>query len=605
MLPTKFEKDVEPTMIAEKQAKLAKRAVENPEHRFKDLYQLMHWQVWINDAARRVLARAGSSTAGIDGTTRDNFKKNYNEEINRIVQRLKEGTYEPQPVRRVHIPKSDGRKRPLGIPTLRDRIVQEALRMILDPIFESDFQHHSYGFRKGRCTMDAIAVLMPLFNEQVKHFYVIEGDIKSYFDNVHHKKLMTILRRRIADKAILALIWKFLKAGVMEGQLFARTESGVPQGGVISPLLANIYLNEFDKWAEEKWHRRTPYERQYYVRRLGKGNYLMVRYADDFVIAGNGPITEVQQVKEEVKAFLRDELHLELSEEKTKVTHVNDGFDFLGFYIQRVKPEGRWVVHLRPSEKSKERVKLKIKSLTTRSWVWMDEYTRLTTLNSIVRGWCEYYKHTSLHRDLEDISRHTWFRYFNWLRKKYDKRKRQLTNEKTVVFLGRTRWRAEIREGKHVLVAYQWLPSPKELVRSRYRMKGKGGFPHPYLNPVLAEADNPEWEGGPSERIYRDTIGATTIQRNEPLEYAERKLRVKMRDGWKCTLCGGTEKLRVHHKKGTKSHAMKDLITVCLDCHNTKHGYRTAELDGEPDAVKVASPVREEGQEKSHVATYV
>src|SRR4029453_9063991 len=149
----------------------------------------------------------------------------------------------------------------LGIPALRERFVQEALRAILDPIFESDFCLHSYGFRKGRCTMDAIAVIMPLFNTSNKHYYVIEGDIKSYFDTVQHRKLLSLLKRRIADRDILDLIWKFLKAGVMEGSLFARTEQGVPQGAIIAPLLSNLYLNEFDQWAAQRWE-LTPSQRQ-------------------------------------------------------------------------------------------------------------------------------------------------------------------------------------------------------------------------------------------------------------------------------------------------------------------------------------------------------
>ncbi|MFO8037692.1 MAG: group II intron reverse transcriptase/maturase [Anaerolineales bacterium] len=562
-------------MITEKQAKLAKRAVEYPEYRFKNLYQQMHWRVWIEHAANQVLARSGSSTAGVDGKTRNDFKEDYERHIAKLINQLKSRTYKPQPVRRTYIPKGNGKKRPLGIPILYDRIVQEALRMMLDPIFESDFQHHSYGFRKGRCTMDAIAVLMPLFNTSAKHYYVIEGDIRSYFDNVHHEKLMTLIRKRVADKAVLTLIWQFLKAGVMEGELFAKTETGVPQGGAISPLLANIYLNEFDKLAERKWHSRTRYERQHHIRKQGKGNYCMVRYADDFVIVGNGPINEVRQIKEEVKNYLADELYLELSEEKTKITHVNDGFTFLGFHIQRVRPEGKWVVHLRPSEKTTKRVKRKIKELTGRNWTWMDEYIRLTTLNAIVRGWCEYYKHTSLHKDLEEISRYMWHRYLGFLLKKHkNSRKRQLIQEKTVTHLNRTRWKAEIQEQGETLIAYQWLPTPKELPRSRYRMKGRGGFPHPYLEPELAGLDNPEWEGTPNEKIFVETIGVSSRNRDEPIEFAETKLRVKMRDGWKCTKCGSPDDLRVHHKKGMKSHAMKNLITLCLECHKEVHGYR-------------------------------
>ena len=239
-------------IMAQKQKTLAEAAQANPEHRFTNLYSLMHWDYWIRTAMDTVLARPGSTTAGIDGKRRDYFKDHYEETVKLLVESLRGKTYEPQPVRRVYIPKSNGKLRPLGIPALRDRFVQEALRAILDPIFESDFCLHSYGFRKGRCTMDAIAVIMPLFNTSNKHYYVIEGDIRSYFDTVHHRKLLSLVKRRIADKDIIDLIWKFLKAGVMEGQLFAKTEQGVPQGGIISPLLANIYLHELDIWAEKK-----------------------------------------------------------------------------------------------------------------------------------------------------------------------------------------------------------------------------------------------------------------------------------------------------------------------------------------------------------------
>jgi len=565
------------TMMSQKQMKMAITAQENPAYRFTNLYSLMHWDYWINGAAQAVLARPGSSTAGIDGTTRDRFKVNYQEEMKKLVQSLKDKSYEPQPVRRTYIPKSNGKMRPLGIPVLRDRIVQEALRAILDPIYETDFRPCSYGFRKGRCTMDAIAVIMSLTNSKQRYYYVIEGDIKSYFDTVHHRKLLSILKKRIADKDIIDLIWKFLKAGVMEDGLFARTETGVPQGGVISPLLANVYLNEFDKWAEKQWQLK-PYEQQK-RRKAGLGNYRLARYADDFVILSNGGIEGVKQAKQEVKDFLENELHLQLSEEKTLITHVNDGFNFLGFHIQRGKPEGRWVVHLRPTDKAKERVKGKIKDLTSRSWTWMDEYNRMTTLNAIVKGWSEYYKHTSLLEDIEEITRFTWFRYLEWLLKKHKgSRKHSLIQAKTKIIHNRTRWTAEIREGAVTLDTYQWLPTRKELKRSKYMQKGRNGFQHPYLpdeNSETPPTDYPMGETGPDESIYTATIGATgRNSRNEPLEMAEVKLRTKMRDGYKCVRCGSTEKLAAHHRKGTKSHRIEDLETLCQKCHHAEHGYR-------------------------------
>jgi group II intron reverse transcriptase/maturase len=558
--------------------KLVITAQENPAYRFTNLYSLMHWDYWINGAAQAVLARPGSSTAGIDGTTRDRFKANYQEEMKKLVQSLKDKSYEPQPVRRTYIPKSNGKMRPLGIPVLRDRIVQEALRAILDPIYETDFRPCSYGFRKGRCTMDAIAVIMSLTNSKQRYYYVIEGDIKSYFDTVHHRKLLSILKKRIADKDIIDLIWKFLKAGVMEDGLFARTETGVPQGGVISPLLANVYLNEFDKWAEKKWI-LSPYEQQK-RRKADLGNYRLARYADDFVILSNDGIEGVKQAKQEIKDFLENELHLQLSEEKTLITHINDGFNFLGFHVQRCKPEGRWVVHLRPMDKSKERVKGKIKDLTSRSWTWMDEYIRLTTLNVIVKGWSEYYKHTSLLEDIEEITRFTWFRYLEWLLKKHKgSRKHTLIQVKTKTIHNRTRWTAEIREGAVTLDTYQWLPTRKELKRSKYMQKGRDGFQHPYLpeeNDETPSTDYPMGEIGPDESLYTATVGVASglKSRNEPLEMAELKLRAKMRDGHKCTQCGSTEKLRVHHKKGTKSHRLEDLETLCQKCHHAEHGYR-------------------------------
>src|SRR5437764_1634448 len=158
--------------MAEKQTALAKTAVKNPEHRFSNLYTLMHWEYWITQAAETVLERPGSDTAGIDGQTKNAFRETYEAEISCLVNELKRKTYVPNPVRRTFIDKKNGDQRPLGIPALRDRIVQEAIRAILDPIYESDFCHHSYGFRKGRRTMDAIAVMMPMFNTSTKFYYV-------------------------------------------------------------------------------------------------------------------------------------------------------------------------------------------------------------------------------------------------------------------------------------------------------------------------------------------------------------------------------------------------------------------------------------------------
>ena len=559
-------------MIAQKQRTLAVKASRDSTYRFHNLYDLLHWDKWIHCAAQKVLARPGSDTAGVDGKTRDYFKKTYDHQIETIRQHLKGRSFKPQPVRRTHIPKADGRKRSLGIPALRDRIVQEALRMILDPIYESDFQAYSFGFRKGRCTMDAIAVLMPLFNRSLKYYYVIEGGLKSYFDTVNHRKLLSLLKRRIADRKLIDLLWKFLKAGVMEGSLFAKTEAGVPQGGIISPLLANLYLNEFDKWAEERWHRRDPSQRQK-VRRDGGGNYVMVRYADDFVVATNDTIAGARRAKAEIKAFLEEELHLTLSETKTKITHVNDGFDFLGFHIQRRKPEGRWVVHLRPSRESIKRIKAKLKEMTSSRMVLFDEVTRLSTLNTVVRGWCAYYRHTSLQDDLEQISRYAWHRYHKWLLRKHKgSRKQQLIKQKTKVIKGRTRWYAEMNVGGNTVFVYQWLPSPQELKRSRYNQRGRSGFPHPYrFSDEPTDYEDPKGYRGIPEEVYRPRVGGDG-RHGDPATWVQLRWKVKIRDEFSCRRCGGRTDLHVHGLKGRKSKTMADYATICRRCHHRAHG---------------------------------
>lgn len=568
-----------PMKITQKQMNIAKKAVNHPDMRFTNLYSLLHWSDWMSEAAKSVLARPGGMTAGVDGATRESFNKSFERQITDLTRELKTRTYKPQPVRRVYIPKGKNSKRPLGIPALRDRIVQEALRMVLDPIYESDFQPHSYGFRKGRRTMDAIAVIMPQFNKSIKRYYVIEGDLKSYFDTVHHRKLLSILKKRIADKKVIELIHLFLKAGVMEDGFFAKSESGVPQGGVISPLLANVYLNEFDIWAEKKWHSLGAYQRSK-IRKSKRGTYQMVRYADDFVIVSNDTIEGIRQTKQDVKDFLEQELFLTLSEEKTKITHVNKGFNFLGYHIQRTRPEGRWVVHLAPTEKSILRIKTKIKEMTSSKWVHLPEVDRLKTLNTVVRGWCEYYKHTSLQDDLEQTSRYTWHRYHGWLLKKHKgSRKQQLIRDKTKTVGNRSRWIATLKESGNTLTVQQWLPSPREMKRSKYMQKGRNGFKHPYLNTSLITMDYPMGSKEPPAYIY--TVTAMSVRKGgTPIDMYERKTRVKVRDGLKCRKCRSTKQLQVHHRKGIKSHRMRDLITLCYTCHLeiTKEQYRQNKL---------------------------
>src|SRR5215471_10845452 len=228
------------------QKKLSQWAIENPKEQYRELYHLLCEEVWLRVAHHSVNTNHGRETAGIDGESMSNFNADLEGYLQRLRALLKAKIYEPQPVKRVYIPKPNGKKRPLGIPGIRDRIVQEALRMALEPIWEADFSTHSYGFRPHRSTYDAITYLWKslIGSSGYTYQWVIEGDIASYFDTIPHRRFIKAVKKRVADRDIRDLLWKFLRAGVMHQDHYRETLTGTPQGGIVSPLAANIYLHQ-------------------------------------------------------------------------------------------------------------------------------------------------------------------------------------------------------------------------------------------------------------------------------------------------------------------------------------------------------------------------
>ena len=219
--------------VNEMQKKLSEKAEEAPEHRFENLYSLLCNGEWLRAAHTHVNTNAGRETPGIDGVAMRTFNENLEDNLGKLREQLKAKVFEPLPVRRVYIPKANGKRRPLGIPAIVDRIVQEALRMILEPIWEADFSNRSYGFRPNRSTYDAIAYLSNrLAGQGWMYQWVIEGDITSYFDTIPHRRLIKAVKKRVADKEIHNLLWKFLQAGVLEQDAFMETLAGTPQGGI-------------------------------------------------------------------------------------------------------------------------------------------------------------------------------------------------------------------------------------------------------------------------------------------------------------------------------------------------------------------------------------
>ena len=305
--------------------------------------------------------RRNRGAAGIDKVSIQMFEKNLATNLEVLMRELKQGRFEPLPARRVYIPKdATGTKfRPLGIPAVRDRVAQEVLRRLLNPVFEAQFHDHSYGFRPGRSCHDAVEKVLELGRQGYR--WVLDADISGFFDNLSHRAVMRELADVVADGNILRLVEKFLRAGVMEGGKRQPTRVGTPQGGVASPLLANIALNVLD------WH-------------LERHGLRFVRYADDFVVL----CASEEQAKEAlamVQQLLTDRLGLSLSPEKTKVTRFHEGFTFLGFDIK-----SRFV---RMRAKSVEKFKTKIRSLTRRSHN-LDAKV-IERLNYVIRGTANYF----------------------------------------------------------------------------------------------------------------------------------------------------------------------------------------------------------------------
>ena len=309
-------------ILGEMQNKLAKWSTENKDRKFDRLLRLIADKSWLREAARITLSSSGARTPGVDGVNKETMEVNLHSELLTIRDELLAGSYCPMPARRVFIPKANGKLRPLGIPCLRDRIVQRAMLMAMEPIWESDFHTVSYGFRPARSVHHAIRTVKLQLLDGGEGCsagrWVIEGDLASYFDTVHHRLLMKGVRRRIADQRFLNLIWKFIKAGCVDRGLFRASSEGVPQGGVISPLLSNIMLNEFDAWMEENylskkvrkdrwaWNFGIQIQRPIAVQenRQWKPAVSYCRYADDFVIVVKGTKAQAEIIRADCRTFL-------------------------------------------------------------------------------------------------------------------------------------------------------------------------------------------------------------------------------------------------------------------------------------------------------------
>src|SRR5271165_3434677 len=389
----------------EKVRKLQRRlwvcAKSSKTRRFHALYDRIHrsdvlWEAW-----KRV--RSNKGAAGVDETTlRSIEERGVTQFLEGIQADLKAGRYRPSPVKRRWIPKTDGKQRPLGIPTVRDRVIQMAAKLVVEPIFEADFQTCSYGFRPKRSATQALEAIREAGNQG--HNFVVDADIQGYFDGIDRNTLMDLLKERISDRRVLKLIRQWLEAGVMEDGAVRETLAGTPQGGVISPLLANIYLNKLDRiWAAR-------------CSSLG----ILVRYADDFVALCR---TE-SQAREALRriGLVMDRLGLKLHPEKTRMVDLRRGkgsFVFLGCTIRKKRSIQRHPrMHFMqrwPSPKAMKRIRERVHELTDARHSGKDVKQIIATLNPVLRGWGNYFRSGNAERKFNQLDSYVWSRLTHWM----------------------------------------------------------------------------------------------------------------------------------------------------------------------------------------------
>jgi RNA-directed DNA polymerase len=405
------------------QTKLHQWATNDPDRRFDDLWNLVHDSAVLVEAWHRVRRNRGARSAGVDGETAYYVSAVRGEQVllSELRDELKTRRFRPLPVREVTIPKAGSTKRRrLGIATVRDRVVQAALKLVLEPILEADFQPFAYGFRPERRAQDAIAEIH--YYTSRSYEWIVEGDIKACFDEISHSALLQRVRVRIGDKRVLALVKAFLKSGVLtEGGELRETNTGAPQGGILSPLLSNVALSILDDHFAAAWQAMGDTHQRERRRRNGLANYRLVRYADDWVIMVAGTQADAEHLREEAAAVLLP-MGLRLSEEKTRIVHIDQGFDFLGTHIQRHKQRGstKCFVYTYPSRTALATVKAKVRDTTRRS-TNQNLATLLHRLNPVLRGWTNYHRHEAAAKTFAFLSAFTYRRIWCWLWHKYPK----------------------------------------------------------------------------------------------------------------------------------------------------------------------------------------
>jgi len=390
--------------VRELQRKLYVCAKQSKTRRFHALYDRIYRSDVLEKAWRRVRSNGGA--AGVDeATLRSIEEQGVTKFLEGIQADLKAGRYRPQPVKRRYIPKADGKQRPLGIPTVRDRVVQMAAKIVIEPIFEADFEEGSYGFRPKRSPTQALEAIRKMGNQG--YDFVVDADIKGYFDGINQEKLIMLVEERISDRRVVKLIRKWLRAGVMDDGTVRETLAGTPQGGVISPLLSNIYLHLLDRlWAKK-------------CGSLGK----LIRYADDFVVM-TPTESKAKEALRQVQ-FVMSKLDLEMHPEKTRMVNLTGGkgsFVFLGCTIRKKRSiqrnPRRCYMQRWPSPKATKKIRTRVRELTSARQSGQDVKQIIAKLNPVLRGWGNYFRTGNADRKFNQLDSYVYARLVRWMQRR-------------------------------------------------------------------------------------------------------------------------------------------------------------------------------------------
>jgi RNA-directed DNA polymerase len=488
-------------------------------------------------AILRVVSNSGAKTPGVDGILWDSP-----EAKTAAFSTLRRHGYRPQPLRRVYIPKSNGKMRPLGIPTMTDRAMQGLYLLGLDPIEECLADHNSYGFRLGRCCADALQRCHEVLRGPYGARWILEGDIKSCFDRISHDWLLANVPM---DKVILH---KWLKAGFLENNVLYATTEGTPQGGIISPALANRALDGLEDLLAQRYGSTPSRHRMHKVH--------LVRYADDFIITGTSEVLLEYGVKPLVEQFLA-ERGLELSHEKTRITHSEDGFDFLGQTVRRY-PVGK--VLLRPSKKNVKTFLAKIREVIREQGGSLTAGELIRTLNAKIKGWALYHRHAASKRTFKHVDKRIFQMLWRWCRRRHRQKSQKWIKEKYFKRIGERDWvfTGILRDSEGKTHPICLLEAARVRIVRQVKIHGDA---NPY---------DPQWEGYFEERLHRK-MQSTLLGRTR-IAYLWRE------QHGRCRMCGQLmredEPWQVHHRVRRVDGGGDELDNLELlhaNCHRQLH----------------------------------